>query len=195
MSTLITLAEPDAPPRLTLLPEGCYRPAPDPLPRPDIARINAGQGDSRGRIRPNVKLPETPSVRAWEGGAMQTLAEWREIPVAPGVVVLMPGEDPAHLAGDFARLARIAVEVASFTDGRAYSTAVLLRRRFGWRGPLRAVGAVLVDQAAYLARCGFDELALRADQDVEAALAALALLPHHYQADPAARPTLDRSAA
>jgi uncharacterized protein (DUF934 family) len=43
-----------------------------------------------------------------------------------------------------------------FTDGRAYSQARLLRERYGYRGELRATGAVLQDQLPFLLRCGFD---------------------------------------
>jgi len=43
----------------------------------------------------------------------------------------------------------------------------LLRERHGYRGELRAIGDVLRDQLSYLARCGYDAFALRADQDPE----------------------------
>ena len=43
-----------------------------------------------------------------------------------------------------------------FKDGRGYSTARLLRERFGFTGELRAVGDILRDQLAFLERCGFD---------------------------------------
>ena len=49
-----------------------------------------------------------------------------------------------------------------FTDGRGYSTARLLRERYGYRGELRAIGDVQRDQLFYLAQCGFDAFALRA---------------------------------
>lgn len=54
------------------------------------------------------------------------------------------------------RLRLVAVSFPSFTDGRGYSTAYILRHRLGYRGELRAVGNVLVDQRQFLGRCGFD---------------------------------------
>lgn len=45
-------------------------------------------------------------------------------------------------------------------------------------GELRAIGDVLTDQLAAMARCGFDAFLLRADQSPAAALAALAAGPH-----------------
>ena len=90
--------------------------------------------------------------------------------------------DPATIAQDLARLGLVAVRIGSATDGRAYSLARLLRERHGYRGELRAIGAVLRDQLYYLSRCGFDAFALRSDQDSGQALAALDDFSEAYQA-------------
>jgi uncharacterized protein (DUF934 family) len=74
-------------------------------------------------------------------------------------------EDPAQIADSLAAFGLIAVNFPQFTDGRGYSTARLLRERYGWKGPLRAVGDVQRDQLFYLARCGFDEFLLADGQD------------------------------
>lgn len=108
-------------------------------------------------------------------------ALWRDLDVALGVV-LGPTDDPAELAPDLARLGLIAVQFPSFTDGRGYSTARILRERLGFRGELRAVGDVLRDQLFLMARCGFDTFALRADQDVVGCLKAFADFSVRYQA-------------
>ena len=50
----------------------------------------------------------------------------------------------------------IVLNFPKFTDGRAYSQARLLRERLGYRGGLRATGAVLLDQLPFMLRCGFD---------------------------------------
>lgn len=50
----------------------------------------------------------------------------------------------------------ILLHLPSFADGRAYSQARYLREMLGFTGELRLKGDVLVDQAAYLLRCGFD---------------------------------------
>jgi uncharacterized protein (DUF934 family) len=96
-------------------------------------------------------------------------------------VWLAADDDPAALAGDLDRLALVAVHFPKFSDGRGFSTARLLRERYGFKGELRAVGDVLRDQLLFLARCGFDAFALRADQDVGSALAAFADLSEAYQ--------------
>lgn len=97
-------------------------------------------------------------------------------------VQLDPADEPEALVEDLPRLPLVAVNFPAFTDGRGYSTARLLRQRFGFTGELRAVGDVLRDQVFYLARCGFDVLDLRADQDVAAAIGALADFSEVYQA-------------
>jgi len=54
------------------------------------------------------------------------------------------------------RFRLIALNFPKFTDGRAYSQARLLRKRYGYSGELRAVGNILQDQFLQMHRCGFD---------------------------------------
>ncbi|HTI18696.1 MAG TPA: DUF934 domain-containing protein [Trinickia sp.] len=96
-------------------------------------------------------------------------------------VWLAPDDEPADLVGDFGNIALIGVEFPVFRDGRGYSIARLLRERHGWRGELRAIGDVLRDQLGYMARCGFDAFAVRADKDIHDALNAFSELSVQYQ--------------
>lgn len=115
------------------------------------------------------------------------LASWLEQRAAlrdrPGTlgVWLEPDDDPGALAQDVARLELVAVFFPKLTDGRGYSTAVLLRTRLGFRGELRAFGDVGLDQLFYLRRCGFDSFALAAHRDPQAALAGLDTFSVRYQ--------------
>jgi uncharacterized protein (DUF934 family) len=96
--------------------------------------------------------------------------------------VRLPNDvDPALLAEDLDRLALVELEFPKWTDGRAYSQAHLLRRRWGYRGELRAVGDVLVDMLPLLARTGFDAALLRAGQSRAAAERALGFFDLGYQ--------------
>jgi uncharacterized protein (DUF934 family) len=61
-----------------------------------------------------------------------------------------------EIAVDLAHFDLVALEFPTFRDGRAYSTARLLRERYGFKGELRAVGNVLRDQFLFMHRCGFD---------------------------------------
>ena len=49
----------------------------------------------------------------------------------------------------------VALKFDKFGDGRAFSYAILLRERHGFRGELRAVGDVLLDEIPLMIRCGF----------------------------------------
>ena len=80
------------------------------------------------------------------------------------------------------QLAFIAIEFPRFTDGRGYTSARLLRDRFGFAGELRAVGDVLRDQLFYMARCGMNSFALAPGKDIEGALAAFLDFSVTYQA-------------
>lgn len=71
-------------------------------------------------------------------------------------VRLTPDDDPHELEPWLDRLQLIEVDFPKYTDGRGYSHAQLLRRRFGYVGELRAVGHVLRDQILYMNRSGFD---------------------------------------
>jgi uncharacterized protein (DUF934 family) len=73
-------------------------------------------------------------------------------------VRLEPGDDARDLIPHLDRLQLIEVNFPVFGDGRGYSAARILREA-GYTGELRAVGDVLVDQIAFLRRCGFDAFA------------------------------------
>jgi uncharacterized protein (DUF934 family) len=60
------------------------------------------------------------------------------------------------LAYDLPRLAVVALAFPKFRDGRAYSSAAILRTRFGFKAEVRAVGDVLREQAREMVRCGFN---------------------------------------
>ena len=60
------------------------------------------------------------------------------------------------LAYDLPRIAVVALAFPKFRDGRAYTSARLLRERFKYEGQIRAVGDVLREQAGFMVRCGFD---------------------------------------
>jgi uncharacterized protein (DUF934 family) len=130
---------------------------------------------------------ELPSIPA-TGNVIVPLAAWRAlreqlISRADGVgVVLSATDDPADIAADLKHLQLVAVNFATFNDGRGYSTARLLRERYGWRGELRAVGDVLRDQLFPLARCGFDAFQLKEGADIDEALAAFDDFSEAYQA-------------
>ncbi|QDQ83214.1 DUF934 domain-containing protein [Paraburkholderia megapolitana] len=96
-------------------------------------------------------------------------------------VWLAPDSEPADITGDFDKVALLAVDFPVFNDGRGYSIARLLRERYGYKGELRAIGAVLRDQLRFMFRCGFDAYAVREDKDIHDALKAFDEFTVQYQ--------------
>lgn len=73
----------------------------------------------------------------------------RALTLGPDDAVESPGPDAACFD-------LIAIAFPSFTDGRPYTAARLLRERYAYTGELRATGQVLRDQLFFMVRCGFD---------------------------------------
>ena len=93
--------------------------------------------------------------------------------------------DLAELVGSGALegVDRIELVFPKFTDGRAFSQAVLLRRRYGFTGDIRATGDVLIDQLVQMARSGFTSAVLAEGIDPAAAERQFARYQAFYQGD------------
>lgn len=96
-------------------------------------------------------------------------------------VWLDAGEEVEDIASDLDKFQVIALNFPVFTDGRHFSTARLLRQRYGYTGEIRAIGDVLRDQLFFMKRCGFDAYAVRADRDPFDALEGLKDFSETYQ--------------
>jgi uncharacterized protein (DUF934 family) len=119
-----------------------------------IWRGDAFHADLWRHADANEALPDGPVVvpkTMWlaERGRLRGRA-------APVGLRLEPGEAIDDLAEDLAHFALIALAFPKFSDGRAFSTARLLREKHGYSGELRAVGNVLTDQIPFMRRVGFD---------------------------------------
>ena len=101
-------------------------------------------------------------------------------------VRIEPGDDARDLIPHLERLALVEVNFPAFGDGRGYSSARILREA-GYGGELRAVGEVLVDQIAYMRRCGFDAFEPDQQLDRDDVEAAFARWPDVYQSAADAR--------
>jgi uncharacterized protein (DUF934 family) len=100
---------------------------------------------------------------------------------AANVVTLANDADPREL--NLTGVVRVDLQFPKFTDGRAFSQAFLLRRRLGFQGDIRATGEVLVDQLLQMARTGFTEAVLRADQNLAHGQKLLSHYAGFYQGD------------
>ena len=105
-------------------------------------------------------------------------------------VLLGPTDEVELLAPHLARLALVVVHFEKNGDGRGFSQGQLLRRRLGFRGQLRARGALKRDHVFLLARCGFDAFDLDPAEDLRAARAQFERFSVAYQsaADTLVRP-------
>lgn len=99
----------------------------------------------------------------------------------PGVLRLANDVDPTTCS--LQGVSRVELHFPKFADGRAYSQAVMLRRRLGFQGDIRAVGDVLIDQVQQMFRTGFTSAELRADQSLDKARAQLQRFTDFYQGD------------
>jgi uncharacterized protein (DUF934 family) len=97
------------------------------------------------------------------------------------VIRLEPTDDPAKVAGELDRVARIEINFPKFGDGRGYSIARLLRERYGYKGELRAVGQITRDHLFYMERVGFNAYELREGEDPAEALLAFQYFSASYQ--------------
>jgi len=71
-----------------------------------------------------------------------------------------PAMEIEQIAADQSHFDLIVLEFEAFTDGRPFSTAQLLRDKYGFSGQIRAEGDIVPDQLAFLIRCGFDQIVL-----------------------------------
>jgi uncharacterized protein (DUF934 family) len=92
-----------------------------------------------------------------------------------------PDQSIDDLAYDLPRIAVVALAFPKFKDGRAYTSARLLRERYGFAGEIRAVGDVLREQASFMVRCGFDAFEPADGSTPEQWAAAAGRYRHVYQ--------------
>jgi uncharacterized protein (DUF934 family) len=119
----------------------------------------------------NDAVPQEPVVKLDAFVADQSNAN---------AVRVEPGEDARALLPHLDRVSLVEVAFPTFRDGRGYSTARILREA-GYTGELRAEGDVLVDQVAYMRRCGFDSFAPAKPLDPEVVATVLSRYPEVYQ--------------
>jgi uncharacterized protein (DUF934 family) len=123
-------------------------------PEGPIWRGSAFHADAWVKAAESEPLPDAPAILSktrWL--ARRDALAGRHAPLG---LQLEPGEALDDLAADLPRFALIALSFPKFADGRAFSTARLLREKHGFVGELRAVGNVLSDQIPYMRRVGFD---------------------------------------
>ncbi|MCK5273070.1 MAG: DUF934 domain-containing protein [Alphaproteobacteria bacterium] len=128
--------------------------------------------------------PATISLERWKAGRDGLTG--RNLPLG---IRLESHERIEEILPDLPRFALIALDFPNLNDGRHFTTARLLRERYGFRGQLRATGQVLRDQIDLMKRCGFDAFELPAGKDAASAIAAFGEISVAYQPAADAHPT------
>ncbi len=106
---------------------------------------------------------------------------------ALNVLKISNDSDVASQAQALSSAEVVELHFPAFSDGRAFSQAVQLRKRLGFKGDIRATGDVLIDQLVQMQRSGFTSAVLREDQSAEHAAKLLAHYKSFYQGDMANR--------
>jgi uncharacterized protein (DUF934 family) len=99
------------------------------------------------------------------------------------VLTIANDADPQALSDRISAAQVVELHFPKFSDGRAFSQAVVLRRRLGFTGEIRATGDVLIDQLLQMQRTGFSSAVLRADQDLAHGQKLLQHFAGFYQGD------------
>ncbi len=92
-----------------------------------------------------------------------------------------PNEQVEELAADLPRIAVVALAFPKFQQGQGYSSARILRERYGYVGELRAVGDVLREQARFMVRCGIDTFEVADGSSTEQWRHVIGRFRHVYQ--------------
>jgi uncharacterized protein (DUF934 family) len=112
------------------------------------------------------------------------IAQKAQLQARTDVGVWLDSDETADAIGAEANnLPVIGVNFPLFMDGRAFSTARLLRERYSFKGELRAVGNFIRDQLCYLRRCGVNAFAFaNPETDLDIAVKSLNDFNEYYQA-------------
>jgi len=123
-----------------------------------VWRDGAFRHDTWVEAEADAALPDGPAILSKK----RWLAERGRLAPrnAPLGLLIEAGETIDDIAADLPRFALIALSFPKFRDGRAFSTARLLREKHGYKGELRAVGNVLSDLIPFMRRVGFDAFAV-----------------------------------
>lgn len=131
---------------------------------------------------------DAADVNVPEGQVIVPLTVWQaqreQLQARNDIGVWIDSDESAYdLGSDAQSLPLVAVNFPAFMDGRAFSTARLIRERFGFNGELRAVGGFIRDQLCYLSRCGVNAFRFDDDNaDLEKAQQSLKDFTEFYQA-------------
>ena len=81
-------------------------------------------------------------------------------------ILLNSDESLDDITKDIFYFSLIQLNFLSFKDGRPFSVAKILRKKFNFKNEIRASGHILPDQYIFLIRCGFDSVEIE-EKDID----------------------------
>jgi uncharacterized protein (DUF934 family) len=97
------------------------------------------------------------------------------------VLRLDNGDDLMAAPPALAGIDAVRLDFPAFKHGQAFTQARLLRSRYGYRGQIRAGGAIFRDQALFAARCGIDAFEVETEEEAQGFIESLAAYRDFYQ--------------
>lgn len=129
----------------------------------------------------DTELPTDPiditiSLQRWD----QEQANIKDYAGRVGVR-LNPEDSPESLPSSLIDAPLIEINFPTFTDGRGFSIAKILRTHLNYEGEIRAVGQFMLDQIFYLSRVGVNAFALGNEKNLADAMAMFNEFTETYQ--------------
>ena len=110
-------------------------------------------------------------------------AQEHQSPAEGQQTIIAPANDADPFTLDLTGVQRIDLHFPKFTDGRAYTQATLLHRRYRFKGSICATGDVLIDQLVHMYRSGFTHAVLAEGVNADAAQRQFDRFTAFYQGD------------
>jgi len=129
------------------------------------------------KIEDHGKMPETtPSFSILPVETFSNVSEW---PIKRKRLGAWFGTDIelSTLTQEILSLPLLCINAGSYNDGKIFSLATMIKQNLSYKGELRVIGNMLIDQIPYLSRCGIDSFSLTNQSDWEYALFILKQAP------------------
>jgi phosphoadenosine phosphosulfate reductase len=154
----------------------------------DIWRDGRFEADPWQIVADDADLPDAPVIVS-----LARLTAGVAVPAERLGGLLQAADAVEDLAPLLTRVSLVAVRFPKFNDGRGFSQARLLADRYGFKGEIRAVGDVLLDQIPLMRRVGITAFKVT-NAPTRGALAAghLPYVAYHYQPATDTPPTAGR---
>jgi phosphoadenosine phosphosulfate reductase len=98
----------------------------------------------------------------------------------PNGLLIQSDDVIEDVVADLGRFVSIALDFPKFSDGRGYTTARLATERYHYKGELRAIGDVLMDQLTLMRRCGINAFVVTHPATRKALESGKLVTVHHY---------------